>query len=322
MGVRMSGSETSIPTLAQPLIVVAGPTASGKSGLAQDIALALDGEVISADSMQVYRGMDIGTGKLPASERRVPHWGLDLVDPGEPYSVALFQRYARAAAADIDARGKRAVLCGGTGLYIRGVIDGYEYPAGDQRENPVRREYTALLEAIGPQGLWDRLNEVDPESAALLHPNNTKRVVRAFEMLAEGTSYARQAQRLKHIPQVIPCVYLALEVEKETLNARIDARVDVMFEAGLVDEVRRLLAAGLRDAITAPQAIGYKEVVAALDGDCTMDDAKERIKVATHRYAKRQRTWLRGDARVIWLDANGSAEETLEAAIQAIAAAR
>ena len=306
-----------VPELSEPIIIVSGPTASGKSELAQQMCEALNGEVVSADSMQVYRGMDIGTGKVPAGERRVPHWGLDLVEPGEPYSVALFQDYARHAAAEIDARGKRVVLCGGTGLYIRGVIDGYEYPKGDQVENPVRREYTALLEEIGPEALWERLRAVDPNSAAILHPNNTKRVIRAFEMLAEGTSYAEQNERLRHIPQVLPAVYLALSVEPERLRRRIDARVDTMFEQGLVDEVQGLLEKGLRDAITAPQAIGYKEVVAALDGTCSMEEAVEQIKVATRRYAKRQRSWLRGDSRVRWVDANNP-EGLLERALVCI----
>ena len=195
-----------VPALTRPIIIVAGPTASGKSDLAQEMCLALDGEVISADSMQVYRGMDIGTGKLPTHLRRVPHWGLDLANPGEPYSVALFQEYARRKAAEIDGRGKRVVLCGGTGLYIRGVIDDYDYPKGDQVGNPVREAYTERLRLIGAQALWEELRERDPESAALIHPNNTKRVIRAFEMLAEGTSYARQNERLKTIPQVLPAV--------------------------------------------------------------------------------------------------------------------
>lgn len=306
--------------LQAPIIVIAGPTASGKSELAQRIAAALDGEVLSADSMQVYKGMDIGTGKVTASEQRVVHWGLDLVDPGQAYSVALYQRYARTVAKDIDARGKRVVLCGGTGLYIRGVVDGYEYPKGEQVENPVRRRYTALLEELGPQALWERLREADADSAALIHPHNAKRVVRAFELLAEGTSYAQQHRKLHAIPQVLPAVFLALEVERDALRARIDARVDAMFAQGLVAEVEGLLAAGFREAVTSPQAIGYKEVVDALDGRCTMDEAAQRIKTATHRYAKRQRSWFRGDARFRWLDAQQGPEELLRSALAEIAA--
>lgn len=311
-----------IPKLSKPIIVVAGPTASGKSALAQDIAQTLGGEVISADSMQVYKGMDIGTGKLEQASRRVAHWGLDLVDPGTPYSVAQYQGYARAAAADIDVRGKRVVLCGGTGFYIRGVIDGYDYPKGEQVGNPVRDKYHALLAKIGPDALWERLREEDPASAAVIHPNNAKRVIRAFELLEEGQSYAYQKERLKDIPQVIPAVYLALDMPREALYARIDARVDAMFAQGLVEEVQGLVDAGFRDAVTAPQAIGYKEVVEALDGKISLEAAKDAIKQATRRYAKRQLSWLRSDARVIWLDASDASpkgrERLLAAALEKI----
>lgn len=292
-----------IPQLSYPIICVVGPTASGKSELAQELARCLDGAVISADSMQVYRGMDIGTGKLPEAQRIVPHYGLDLVDPGEPYSVALFQDYARRKAAELDCAGKRVVLCGGTGLYVRSVIDGYAYPKGDQAHNPVRDEYTALLDEIGADALWQRLERVDPDSAALIHPHNTRRVIRAFELLAEGGSYAEQKRKLASIPQVVPAVQIGLAVDRADLNTRIDRRVDRMFEDGLVDEVKALLASGFRDALTAPQAIGYKEVVAALDGACTMDQAREDTKTATHRYAKRQRSWFGRDKRIHWIDA-------------------
>ena len=308
-----------VPELSQPIIIVAGPTASGKSDLAQQLALEIDAEVISADSMQVYRGMDIGTGKVPVEQRLVQHWGLDLVNPGEPYSVALFQEYARRTAADIDARGKRVVLCGGTGLYIRGVIDGYEYPKGDQVGNPVRDEYTAMLAKVGAQSLWDMLNERDPGSAALIHPNNTKRVIRAFELLAEGKSYARQKERLQVLPQVMPAVYLALSVEPGALAQRIERRVDAMVHEGLVEEVQGLLEEGFRAAITAPQAIGYKEIVDALEGRCTLNEAIEQIKLATRRYAKRQRSWLRADSRVKWLNANDGAEPLIQQALAVIA---
>ena len=229
-------------TDADPVIVIVGPTASGKTDLAQQVALAVDGEVVSADSMQVYRGMDIGTGKLPVEERLVAHHGFDLVDPGEPFSAALFQAYARECFTDISSRGKRPLLCGGTGFYVRAAID--------------------------------------------------------------GTSYAAQKERLASIPQVVPAIFIGLAVDPDRLRARIDARVDAMFEQGLVREVESLLNAGFRDGITAPQAIGYKEVVAALDGSITFDEAREKIKIATHRYAKRQRTWFRKDERIVWIDAN------------------
>ena len=289
---------------ARPVICIVGPTASGKTDAAQLVARALDGEVVSADSMQIYRGMDIGTGKLPADERIVAHHGFDLVSPGEPYSAALFQTYTRAAFDDIDARGKRAVLCGGTGLYVRAAIDDYEFPAGEQVENPVRTQWTAFAEREGAQALWDELNRRDPESARELHPNNVRRVVRAFELLAEGRSYAEQKRNLALIGEAVPALQFGLAVTPEVLNARIDARVDAMVAAGLVEEVRGLLDVGFREGVTAPQAIGYKEIVEALEGRCTMDEAVAAIKQATRRYGKRQRTWFRRDERILWIDAD------------------
>lgn len=289
--------------LKAPAVCVVGPTASGKTDLAQALALELDGEVISADSMQIYRGMDIGTGKLPASERLVPHHGFDLVDPGEPFSAALFQNYARDRFRAIDARGNRCVLAGGTGFYVRAAVDDYDFPAGEQVGNPVRERYQALAREQGAEALWKLLAARDEASASVIPPADVKRVVRAFELLEDGTSLAEQRAKLASIPQLVPACFIGLSVDPAALNARIDARVDAMFDAGLVDEVARLLQSGFRDGITAPQAIGYKEVVAALDGETTMEEAATRIKTATHRYAKRQRTWFRKDRRIRWIDA-------------------
>lgn len=287
----------------RPVVCVVGPTASGKTAVAQEIALALGGEVVSADSMQVYRGMDIGTGKIPPSERRVPHHGLDLVDPGEPYSAALFQPYARGCFAAIEGRGGWPVLAGGTGLYVRAAIDDYDFPAGEQVGNPVRDECMAFAEAHGAQALWERLRAADPESAAVVHPHNVRRVARALELLAEGGSYAEQKRNLATLPQAVPAVQVGLAVDPGQLRARIDARVDAMVEAGLVDEVKGLLNGGFRAGVTAPQAIGYKEIVDALEGRCTLAEAVEAVKAATRRYAKRQRSWFRRDARIRWVDA-------------------
>ena len=282
--------------LSAPVIAIVGPTASGKTDAAQIVAERLGGEVVSADSMQIYRGMDIGTGKLPASERRVPHHGFDLVDPGEPYSAALFQAFARRCFRDIDARGKRAVLCGGTGQYVQAAIDDFVFPKGDQVENPVRERWTAYAEEHGN------------------HPNNVRRVVRAFELLEEGASYAEQKQRLATVAPFVPAVQFGLAVEPAILNERIDARVDAMVAAGLVDEVRGLLTAGFRDGVTAPQAIGYKEIVEALDGNTTLEEAVQAIKTATRRYGKRQRTWFRRDRRR-WVNADAGDAEAVAAEI-------
>lgn len=293
------------------VICVVGPTASGKTDLSQELALALNGEVVSADSMQIYKGMDIGTGKLPVEDRKVPHWGFDLVEPGDDYSVALYQSYARDAFRNIQERGKTPILCGGTGLYVRAAIDDYDFPAGEQTENPVREKYTAYAQEHGNQALWDLLNQVDPDSAAVIHPNNVRRVVRAFELREEGASYAVQKENLQHIPQAFPAVIFGISFDREPLVQRIYRRVDKMIELGLVDEVKILLEKGFRTGITAPQAIGYKEIVEALDGRCTMDEAIEQIKIATRRYAKRQRSWFRRDDRIIWLNGTNATSQQL-----------
>lgn len=301
--------------LSRPVVCIVGPTASGKSDVAQNVALRLDGEVVSADSMQIYRGMDIGTGKVLEQDRIVPHWGLDLVDPGEQYSASLFQDYARSRFSDIDARGRVAVLCGGTGFYVRAAIDGYEFPKGERIGNPVRERYTRYAEEHGADALWDLLRERDPRSAECIHPNNVRRVVRAFEMLEEGGSYADQLENLSSIPQVVPAMFFGLAVDPALLAQRIDRRVDAMVERGLVDEVRMLLDRGFRKGVCAPQAIGYKEIVRALDGACTMAEAIADIKTATRRYAKRQRTWFRKDSRIEWLDADSADASVLAAQV-------
>ena len=295
----------------RPVVVIVGPTASGKSACAIEVAKLLDGEVISADSMQVYKGMDIGTGKVPLDQREVPHWGLDLVDPGQPYSAALFQEYARRCINDIAGRGKTPILCGGTGFYVRAVIDDYRFPAGDQVDNPVRDRYNRLLEEQGPQAVWDLLQQKDPGSAALIHPNNSKRVVRALELLEEGGSYQTQKEGLAHLPQSVPAVQVGLSVDRQVLYGRIDQRVVQMLEQGLVEEVQGLLDSGFREGLCAPQAIGYKEIVAALEGRCTMDEAVAAVQQATRRYAKRQLTWFRRDGRINWIDATETTSQQL-----------
>lgn len=301
----MHNNECASMALSRPAICIVGPTASGKTDVAQEVARRLGGEVVSADSMQIYRGMNIGTGTIADEERVVPHYGLDICEPGEPYSAALFQDYARTCFADIDARGKRCILAGGTGLYVRAAIDDCRFPKGEQEHNPVRDKYQKFLDDNGIQALWDLLDQRDPESAALIHPNNAKRVVRALEMLeAEGVSYAKQHEGFKTMGQFVPAYFFGLAVDPVILKKRINARVDRMVESGLIDEVESLLALGFEEALTAREAIGYKEIVAALRGECTMEEGIEAIKQATRRYAKRQRTWWRGDERVIWIQAD------------------
>ncbi len=287
----------------KPIPCIVGPTASGKSALAENIAEKLGAEILSADSMQIYKGMDIGTAKVPLSERKAIYHGIDLVSPDEPYSAALFQSYGRSVIEEVQKNKRRTLIVGGTGLYIRAVMDDYQFPAGEQVDNPVREAFEKLLEEQGADALWQRLHSVDPQSAALIHPHNTRRVIRAFELLQEGKSYAEQAAALKSIPEFYPGVYIGLSVDRDVLRERIDRRVDAMVADGLVDEVNELLKQGIRGVITSSQAIGYKEIVAAIEGDMSYDDAIEAIKLATKRYAKRQMTWFRSDKRIQWIDA-------------------
>lgn len=299
------------------VICIVGPTASGKSELAQCVAEALNGEIISADSMQIYRGMDIGTAKVLPDQRRVPHHGIDLVDPGEAYSAALFQEYARKKFDEISSRGKASVLVGGSGFYIRAAIDDYDFPDGEQQENPVREMWEHYLDTFGAVALWEKLNELDSASAKAIHPNNAKRVVRALEMHAHGVSYAEQLEALQAIRPFKESFIIGLGCPKEILNERINGRVDIMRETGLEDEVRHLLDAGFRQGLTSQHAIGYKEIVDAFDGGRSLDQAYEDIKQATRRYGKRQRTWFRKDKRIHWVDALYSSV-ALEASLELI----
>lgn len=284
-----------------PVIAVVGPTASGKSAVADLVAEALGSEVVSADAMQVYRGMDIGTAKTPVSERRVPLLLVDVADPTEPYSAALFQRDSRREIDRLRAEGRVPVLCGGTGLYVRAALDEMEFPRGEV-DGAARQRYQDLAGKLGPEGVHALLAERDPESAALIHPHNVRRVVRALEMLDEGVSYARQSAGFSKPREHYPSLQFALTMDRARLYARIDARVDAMMRAGLLDEVRGLMDAGAADALTSRQAIGYKELIDALEGRCTIGEAVDLIKLRSRRYAKRQLSWFRRDPRITWLD--------------------
>ena len=277
----------------------------GKSTVGDILAARLDGEVVNADSMQIYRGMDIGTAKVPFAERHVAYHCMDLLEPGEPYSAALYQRDARAAIEDIASRQAVPVVVGGTGLYVRAALDEFTFPAGELGSD-LRQSIESRAVDIGAEALHAELAAVDPASAALIHPHNVRRTVRALEMLSEGRSYAEQASgfggRTAHYPHTR---FLGLTMDRATLYARIDERVDAMMDAGLVEEVRSLLASGYHDALTAAQAIGYKELVPVLEGSGGLADAVAAIKQASRRYAKRQLTWFRADPRIEWLDVTG-----------------
>ena len=301
----------------EPICIV-GPTGVGKSSFAQCVAESIGATILSCDSMQIYCGMDIGSGKLLPHERRVPHFGLDIANPGEAYSAARFQEYGRSVLQRCDSEQTRLVLCGGTGFWVRAVIDDYRFPAGEQENNRVRDYWNDFASRYGEQALWQELHNRDAQSAEAIHPHNVKRVVRALEMLEEGVRYADQLENLQRLPEYRHGYWFGLDMDREKLYARIERRVDMMVESGLVYEVQALLSEGFRDAITAPQAIGYKEIVAYLDDACTLDEAISAIKQATRRYAKRQLSWFRHDARVVWLDAERPEEENLAVVLKAV----
>jgi tRNA dimethylallyltransferase len=277
------------------------------------LAKRLGGEIVSADSMQVYPGMDIGTAKVSVDERRVPYHGIDLVEAGEEYSAALYQRDARSAIADIRTRGGLPVVVGGTGLYVSAALDDLKFPAGELA-SPLRAGLEADARTVGPEAMHARLEAEDPESAALIHPNNVRRTIRALEMAAEGLSYANQASGLKTRASVYNVAWFGLTMSRPRLYERIDARVEQMLRDGLLDEIAGLLDAGFRDALTAVQAIGYKEFVPVIESGGSIDEAKADVQTATRRYAKRQLTWFRRDTRIRWLDVgNLSPGQTAEA---------
>lgn len=287
------------------LIVVAGPTASGKTACAVELCRLIDGEVVSADSMQIYRGMDV-LSAMPSQEemRGVPHHMLGIADPSEKYSAAMYRERANEIIADIHARGKRAVVCGGTGLYINALTRPLSF--SERSDEKMHDELMALAdEPGGRRKLHDMLKEVDPESAARLHENDVRRVARAVEIFRlTGITQTEQAkldaQREGDYNETI----FALDWPRDVLYSRIDRRVDEMLRSGLVEEVRRLMSDSERYP-TAAQAIGYKEIAMALNGRMEMEEAVRLVKQATRNYAKRQLTWFRRDLRTVWIPAEG-----------------
>jgi tRNA dimethylallyltransferase len=279
-----------------PVIAVVGPTGSGKSDLAVSLALALDGEVINADAMQFYRGMDIGTAKITQAERRgVPHHLLDTLDVTQEASVSDFQLQAREVIRDIHARGKRAILAGGSGLYVRAALDVLEFPGTDP---DLRRQLEAELEEVGQEALLVRLREVDPVSAGRV--NDARRIIRALEVhRLTGRPFSSFMPQREYVQ---PAVQIGLGVDRDMLRERLALRVHGMVGNGLLEEVRRLDAAGLRRGKTAPRALGYAQFLEVLDGVATVAEAAEDTVVATRQFARRQLTWFRADPRINWLD--------------------
>ena len=286
-----------------PLVIIAGPTASGKSAAAVELALRMNGEVISADSMQIYRGMDIGTAKVTKEEMRgVRHYLIDCADPDENYNVVLFQQKAREAVQEAVSAQKLPILCGGTGFYIQALL--YDIDFTEMEENTsLRSRYEALAAEKGPEALHRILKEKDPASAAAIHPNNVKRVIRALEFAQEsGGSIAAHNLAQRERGSVYNSVFFVLTMDRQKLYERIDRRVDLMMEQGLLDEVTRLRDIGIARDSTAMQGIGYKQIYSYLEGDWSLEEAVRLIKMDTRHFAKRQLTWFRREKDVIWVD--------------------
>lgn len=299
----------------RPLVVVVGATATGKSDLGIGLARRLSGEVVNADALQLYRGMDIGTAKLAPEERGgVPHHLIDVLDVDEPASVSAFQRAARKAVADIESRGHHAVMVGGSGLYVRAVTDDMRFPGTDPALRAALEEEAA---GAGTEALHRRLAVQDPPAAAKIAPGDTRRVVRALEVMAlTGEPFSAHLPAYEYVR---PTVQLGLSLGRDELHRRIAVRVERMWAEGWPEEVRRLLDRGLRADSTAGQAIGYAEVLAHLEGTLTRAQAVERTIVRTRQFAKRQETWFRRDSRIVVLDAQ--APDLLDRALAAVAAA-
>ncbi|AZM49126.1 tRNA (adenosine(37)-N6)-dimethylallyltransferase MiaA [Streptomyces sp. WAC 06738] len=289
------------------VVAVVGATATGKSELGIALARRLGGEIVNADSMQLYRGMNIGTAKLTPAERQgVPHHLLDVWDVTETASVAAYQRLARAEIDRLGALGRTAVLVGGSGLYVRGAVDAMDFPGTDPA---VRARLEAELAAGGPGPLHARLAAADPDAAAAILPGNGRRIVRALEVI-ELTGRPFTAGLPAH-ESVYDTVQIGIAVPRPELADRIERRVHRMWRAGLVDEVRRLEAEGLREGRTAARALGYQQVLAFLAGECTEAEARDETVRATRRFARRQETWFRRDARVHWISGSEADRDRL-----------
>ena len=303
------------------IICIAGPTASGKTALAVELAKELNGEVVSCDSMQVYKRMDIGTAKPTAEEMQgIVHHMIDVAEPNEDFSVSRYCEMASPIVDDIVARGKTAIIAGGTGLYMDSLMKGNTFAPFPS--TGVREALEAQADAEGMEFMLNRLNAIDPEAAARLHLSDRKRIIRALEVYLEtGETITEHNRKTQAIPPKYTPLWLGLDfAERSKLYRRIDLRVGIMLEMGLVKEIRNLLASGIPEKCTAMQAIGYKEFVAALDGACTIEEAAHQVRQSSRHYAKRQLTWFRRNKHIHWLTRNSgeSTEEIIRRARQII----
>lgn len=299
------------------IIVIAGPTASGKTGLAVEVAKQLNTEIISADSMQIYQHMNIGTAKVtPAEAGGVVHHMIDVVSPFDNYNVSQFVTDAKRALETVYQKGKIPVVAGGTGLYINSLV--YQYDLEPiESDARVREEITRRYEDLGGEALLAELREIDPVTAERLHPNNARRIIRALEIYQlSGMTVTEQVERTKKAPKQYDVRFFVLDTNREQLYERINLRVDKMIEQGLLNEVQQLIAMGVERTGTAMQAIGYKEMIEYLDGDLSFEEAVEKIKQESRRYAKRQLTWFRRNDEAIWLEASLDKKALAEIVLQ------
>lgn len=301
-----------------PLLVITGPTATGKSAVAVEVAGKVGGEIVSADSMQVYRHMDIGTAKPSQKEMRgIPHHLISIIEPDQDYSVAVFQKQAREVIAAIYKRGKLPILAGGTGLYVRSVIDPYDF-TGACRDQSLRARLLQEAEKYGFELLHRRLTGVDRQTAEKLHPRDVRRVIRALEVYyLTGKPLSSYQKIAENTSPLYNLVVFGLKMERELLYRQIEQRVEAMLAAGLVEEVQSLLKAGYSARLTSMQGLGYKEMLMFLVGEVSLPRAVELLKRNTRRFAKRQLTWFRRDERIRWLE-TGS-RRRVDAAAQEIA---
>ena len=287
----------------KPLIILTGPTAVGKTAASIGLAKAIGGEIISADSMQVYRHMDIGSAKIrPKEMQGISHHLIDVLEPEEEFHVVKFQQMAKEAMEEIYEKGKIPILVGGTGFYIQAVTRDIDFTEA-QQENTYRAELEKLAETEGAEYLHDRLKEVDPASADTIHANNVKRVIRALEFYHQtGEKISEHNAKEREKESAYNSAYFVLNDDRVNLYERINKRVDAMFEEGLVEEVTALQERGYTRGMVSMQGLGYKEIFAYLDGECTLEEAKEIIKRDTRHFAKRQITWFKRERDVIWIN--------------------
>ncbi len=321
----MKSNENSNVSSKLPLVILTGPTGVGKTRLSIALAKAINGEIISADSMQVYRGMDIGTAKIrPEETQGVPHHLIDVLDPGEPFDVVRFSELAQQAIQEICARGHLPVLVGGTGFYIQALRYGVDFSESDT-DPEYRRQLEDEVSRIGPEALHERLRTVDPSAAEQIHPNNVRRVIRALEFNHfSGTQISEHNQRMRQKEAVYNSACFVLTMDRAKLYERIDARVDEMMEDGLYEEVKALYDAGYRRGITSMQGLGYKEILDAIEGITTLDEAVEILKRDTRHFAKRQLTWFGRERDILWLskDEPGGEEHLLSVILDELNARR